>query len=50
MLRYRNAAAPVYQLLGHPERLRAVHPEAEHAFPAEAREGVCRLLGDALKP
>jgi dienelactone hydrolase len=45
-----EAAAPVYRLLGHPERLRAVYPEAEHTFPREAREEADRFLDDALKP
>jgi dienelactone hydrolase len=45
-----DAATPVYRLLGHPERLRAIHPDAEHTFPSEAREAAYRFVDDALKP
>lgn len=45
-----DAAAPVYRLLGHPGRIRAVHPEAEHAFPREAREAAYRSIDGWFKP
>ena len=45
-----ESAAPVYRLLGHPERLRAVHPEAEHAFPRSSRDAAYRFIGERLKP
>ncbi len=36
-----RAAMPVYELLGHPEHLRALYPDAEHDFPAAERETAC---------
>jgi dienelactone hydrolase len=45
-----ESAGPVYRLLGHPGRLRAVHPEAEHAFPAASRAEAYRFIDDSLKP
>jgi dienelactone hydrolase len=45
-----ESAAPVYRLLGHPERLRAVHPEAGHSFTPEGRAAAYRFLDDTLKP
>lgn len=43
------AARPVYELYGHPERLRVEHPECEHDFPAEMRDEAYRLFDDVLK-
>ncbi len=45
-----GAAGPVYGLLGHPGRLRAVHPEAEHAFPGSSRDAAYRFIDDRFKP
>jgi hypothetical protein len=45
-----EAAAPVYQLLGAPDRLRAVYPDAEHDFPPEVREAAYQFLDTTLKP
>ncbi|MDE2888823.1 MAG: prolyl oligopeptidase family serine peptidase [Gemmatimonadota bacterium] len=44
-----SAAAPVYALLGAPERLLAVHPDAEHAFPPEIREQAYAFVDDILQ-
>ena len=43
------AARPVYELYGHPDRLRVEHPECEHDFPAEMRDEAYRLFDDVLK-
>ncbi|MCY3767518.1 MAG: prolyl oligopeptidase family serine peptidase [Gemmatimonadetes bacterium] len=43
-----RAAAPVYALLGVPDRLMAVHPDAEHAFPPEIREQAYAFVDGAL--
>jgi pimeloyl-ACP methyl ester carboxylesterase len=45
-----DSAGPVYGLLGHPGRLRAVYPEAEHTFPIEARDASYRFIDDQFKP
>jgi hypothetical protein len=45
-----DAAGPVFRLLGQPGDLRAVHPEAGHSFPREARDAAYRLLNETLKP
>ena len=37
-------AQPVYQLTGHPERLRVVHPDCAHAFPANVRNLAYHLM------
>jgi dienelactone hydrolase len=42
------AARPVYQLFGHPERLRVEHPEAPHDFPNEMREAAYQLIDQVL--
>jgi hypothetical protein len=42
------AAKPVFQLLGHPQRLRVLHPECGHDFPPEMREEAYRLLDKVL--
>ena len=43
------AARPVYQLLGAPDRLRAVHPDAAHDFPPEVRAEAYAFLDEALR-
>lgn len=42
------AARPIYQLYGHPERLRVEHPDCAHEFPLEMRELAYRLLDSVL--
>ena len=42
------AARPVFKLYGHPERLRVEHPEGEHNFPPEMREGAYKLFDKVL--
>lgn len=44
-----EAARPVYQLLGVPDRLVAVHPDAEHAFPRPVREQAYEFLDRSLR-
>lgn len=44
------AARPVYQLYGHPERLRVEHPDCEHDFPPEMREIAYKWIDDAIWP
>jgi dienelactone hydrolase len=44
------AAAPVYELLGAKEALRAVYPDAGHDFPPEIRKQAYEFLDEALKP
>jgi dienelactone hydrolase len=44
-----RAATPVYALLGAPEALHAVHPDAGHAFPPEIREQAYAFIERALK-
>ncbi|MDE2998418.1 MAG: prolyl oligopeptidase family serine peptidase [Gemmatimonadota bacterium] len=44
-----RAAAPVYALFGAPERLLALHPDAEHAFPPEIRERAYAFVDEILK-
>lgn len=43
------AARPVFQLHGHPERLRIEHPDCEHDFPPDMREKAYKLFDDVLK-
>jgi dienelactone hydrolase len=43
------AARPVYDLLGAPDRIVAVHPDAAHSFPASSREAAYAFVDDALK-
>jgi acetyl esterase/lipase len=45
-----TAAEPVYRLYGRADRLKAVHPDAEHDFPPAQREEAYRFLDRALKP
>lgn len=44
-----DAARPVYQLLGVPDRLVAVHPDAEHTFPRPVREQAYEFLDRQLR-
>lgn len=44
-----RAAAPVYHLLGRPDHLEAIYPEADHDFPPAAREAAYRFLDRHLK-
>jgi len=48
--RIARAAQPVFQLLGHPERLVVEHPDCEHDFPAQMRERAYRWIEQALQP
>lgn len=43
------AAKPVFQLYGHADRLRVLHPEGEHDFPPEMREEAYKLFDAVLK-
>ena len=43
-----TAARPIYDLLGVPDRLVAVHPDAEHSFPIAQRLESYRFLDGAL--
>ena len=43
------AARPIFQLYGHPERLRLEHPDYEHDFPPEMRERAYQLFDAVLK-
>lgn len=42
------AARGVYELYGHPGRLRLQHPDCEHDFPPESREAAYKLLDEVL--
>jgi dienelactone hydrolase len=42
------AVQPVYDLLGAPDQLVAIHPEGEHGFPSEWREAAYRFIDAAL--
>lgn len=44
-----EAARPVYDLLGAGESLRAAHPDADHTFPAEARDMAYAFLDRILR-
>jgi dienelactone hydrolase len=44
-----DAARPVYQLLGVPDRLVAVHPDAQHAFPRAVRDQAYTFLDRHLR-
>jgi hypothetical protein len=41
-----KAARPIYKLLGNPERLHVVYPDAGHDFPDTARVRAYRFLND----
>ncbi|MDR3638612.1 MAG: acetylxylan esterase, partial [Isosphaeraceae bacterium] len=43
------AARPVFQLYGHPERLRVEHPDCMHDFPPEMREAAYALFDMVLR-
>ena len=43
------AAAPIFRLYGHPERLRVEHPDCEHDFPPEMRAAAYSLFDRQLK-
>ena len=43
------AAAPVFRLYGHPERLRVEHPDCEHDFPAAQRQAAYQFLDEVLR-
>jgi len=45
-----SAARPIYELLGKPERLRAVHPDCGHDFPDAERNDAYNFLDDMLTP
>lgn len=42
------SAAPVYQMFGVPDRLKAVYPDAEHDFPPDQRAEAYRFLDGVL--
>lgn len=44
-----DAARPVYELLGVPDRLVAVYPDAEHTFPQSVRERAYEFLDRYLR-
>jgi dienelactone hydrolase len=44
-----DSARPVYSLLGAPDDLQAVHPDAAHSFPAPARQSAYAFLDRFLK-
>ncbi len=44
------AAREIFQLYGHPSRLRVEHPDCEHDFPLEMREAAYKLFDAVLKP
>jgi fermentation-respiration switch protein FrsA (DUF1100 family) len=45
-----KSAEPVYQLLGVPDRLKAVHPDAEHDFPPAERKSAYEFIDMFLMP
>jgi len=44
-----EAARPIYKLLGAPEQLEVIHPDAGHDFPDAEREKAYRFLDRVLK-
>jgi hypothetical protein len=44
-----NAAAPIFKLLGHPDRLQAVYPDAAHDFPDAERNAAYDFLASILR-
>ncbi len=42
------AAKPIYELLGAAERIKAIYPPVEHAFPDDARAEAYRFLDESL--
>jgi len=45
-----SAAGDVYQLLGGDGNLIVEHPDSDHNFPAELREGAYKLIDSVLRP
>lgn len=45
-----ESATPVYQLLGALDRLKAVHPDAEHDFPPTERKAAYEFIDMTLMP
>ena len=43
------AARQVYELYGHPDRLRVEHPDCDHDFPDEMREEAYKLFEQVLR-
>ena len=43
------AARPVFELYGHPDRLRVEHPDGGHDFLADMREEAYKLFDRVLK-
>jgi dienelactone hydrolase len=43
------AARPIYKLLGHPERLQVIYPDATHDFPQPEREAAYAFFDKMLK-
>ena len=46
--RVAKAASSIYELYGHPEGLRVIHPECAHDFPPEMREIAYKLFDATL--
>ncbi|MGE3818772.1 MAG: alpha/beta hydrolase family protein [Isosphaeraceae bacterium] len=44
-----SAAAPIFRLHGHPERLQVEHPDCEHDFPEASRERAYQLFDTVLR-
>jgi pimeloyl-ACP methyl ester carboxylesterase len=44
-----NSARPVFALLGVPDHLQAVHPDARHSFPTQTRDSAYVFLDRILK-
>ena len=44
-----DSARPVFKLLGKPDNLQAVHPDAAHAFPDAERKQAYEFLDRVLK-
>jgi hypothetical protein len=44
-----KAARPIYELLGQPQRLQVLYPDAAHDFPDTAREKSFEFLESALQ-
>lgn len=44
------AARPIFALYGVPERLRVLHPDIPHDFPAPMREAAYALFDEVLRP
>jgi len=44
-----KAASPIYELYGAPQNLRVEHPDCEHLFPPEMRQGAYSSMDASLK-